>query len=707
MKPNTQPSPSHESPDRTAPRRYLLTLLAVVTIGVGVWSWSSGLSADPPRYYAALGQAVLTDPANVVYHARNEVLFDNADPFNYGRWVVFQRSLTSLATWAWASIAGMSYARANAAALLLNLIALDLILLGLAGRHRPWTLWTVAAVWLVNATMIVYGRQPFLENGLLVLASLSFLLYSRWGDRLWGIALSAAAIAAATLMGKLFGVLLLPALLIALFIQGGTNRRQNLLVAFGSFAVSFAALLLILYGGKLGTAFAYIGEQAYGLRGFPEGLTSPWAFVEHLMIFGASNRIYFLTPDLLVFLVIGGLALVLFAPWRSRPLPRTTGYAVAWAICVVGGLMPLNYSPLRYALLLLPAIFVGCFGLLDWLLSENRLPVPRPGWVRSVFLALLVWYAVIHVLGMTFARLQLSPRLITWTTLPAAALITWGVNRMIRTMQPTVSRRTIVITIAALLVLSLASNGYRIVQTQFERRSHNLVDDSRELAMILGPDAVLSGPYGPVLAMETNLKSFIHMFGVSQPAPDLFRREPITHLLVDEANYVEAVKAYPVLGQVPAIASYWIAGWQVKLYDISDRFGNPDASRYRPTEFELAVKALQQGRVDEAQTHLDAYLRSHPLTKSPGMLLTELQMQRREKPQALETIAQLANDYPNDFFVQLQRARLNYLAGLTTDDRTALQTAETAFRDCLKIDPTKAGTISQVRQRVEQMTGRP
>ena len=73
-------------------------LIAVIFIG-GVVFWQSNLESDPPMYYSGLGQSLSTDAAQYVHHARNKILFDDFDPFNYPRWTVYQHSLTSLVSY--------------------------------------------------------------------------------------------------------------------------------------------------------------------------------------------------------------------------------------------------------------------------------------------------------------------------------------------------------------------------------------------------------------------------------------------------------------------------------------------------------------------------------------------------------------------------------------------------------------------------------
>ncbi|MCK4632768.1 MAG: hypothetical protein KAT79_05820 [candidate division Zixibacteria bacterium] len=73
----------------------LFLALTLIVVAGGMVYWCSDLTSDAPMYYSGLGQSLSTDPAQYVFHARNQVLFGQFDPFDYPRFTVFQHSLTS------------------------------------------------------------------------------------------------------------------------------------------------------------------------------------------------------------------------------------------------------------------------------------------------------------------------------------------------------------------------------------------------------------------------------------------------------------------------------------------------------------------------------------------------------------------------------------------------------------------------------------
>jgi 4-amino-4-deoxy-L-arabinose transferase-like glycosyltransferase len=154
----------------------------------------------------------------------------------------------------------------------------------------------VTLCFVINVTLFTYGRLPFLENGLIFVAAILFFVHSFWGDRMWGAALSGALVALAMLTGKLFGAYLLPALVLAIAFSANRNRWRLCLTAVLSFFLVSIALLFVLYGRNVEAAFAFAGREQYGLHKFPQGLTSPVSFFEHLISYGFKNRLFYLGP---------------------------------------------------------------------------------------------------------------------------------------------------------------------------------------------------------------------------------------------------------------------------------------------------------------------------------------------------------------------------------------------------------------------------
>lgn len=680
---------------------YLITLLIIVA---GVWFWASDLTSDPPMYYSGLGQSLATDPPQYVYHARNKVLFGEWDPFDYPRWTVYEHSLVSLVGFVVFSLAGVSSASAAVVGLVLSLGGLLFFLLGLYRRCRPWVLAAVALCYVINVTLLTYGRLSFLENGLVFIASLFFFVYSRFGSKVWGVALAAVLVAIATFAGKLFGALLLPVLLLAVFFTYKENRWRTIVIAVGVYLLSGLLLVLALYGSDLSAAFRYVGEQSYGLRGFPAGLSSPWGFFEHLIGYGFRTRMYYLDPDLFMFVLAAGGILVLFVRGGRERFSWSPPVLLSalWVGVVVLGLMPLTYSPLRYALFLIPAVIVLCFGLLDQLLESRRITFGKPGWLSTGLLGLLLWFALYQLVGNVFYFNNTPYRVLTWGSLPAALLLAVGARFALARYHLSFGRRTIVVGVVVMIGLSALANGFRIRRYHYLEHNFNLREANADIAAILNPEAVISGPYGPALTMDNDLKSFIHLFGVADVDSALFDRQPITHIAVDASNETEAVKNYPRLKGLKPVTSWWIRDTEVKLYRIGDLFGNPVANAYQLSDYEKAAAFQDDHQADSARIEIERHLAQHEMTKSAGRLVIDVDLRTGRGQDALAMVNTMANKYPTDFSVQMMCGKVCFLLATMSQDQSLVSLGYRFLDRGVRANRFKANYANQVVQEMLQ-----
>ncbi len=674
---------------------YLCTL-AFVVIGTG--SWMSGLELDPPMYFSGLGQSLSTDPAQYVYHARNAVLFDDADPFDYPRWLVYQRSLTSLVAHVWFSIAGVSLRQANMVGILLAIGGLIFFLLAVGRHHRPWVAPVVAGCYLLNVSLIVHGRLSYLENGLIFIASLLFFVYSWWGDRRWALIASGVLAAIAMIMGKLFGVLLLPALVLAEWFAYREDRLRRVVVAVGSFFAAIVVLVFALYGSHLSAVYGYFGEQSYGLRGFPAGLSSPWGFIEHLISYGFVNRLFFLDGDIYVFFWWGGflLAFLFMAGIKPDSLSRVTRLAMFAIPCIILGLMPLNYSPVRYALFLIPISIVFCFGLTDYMLRAKPARPGKTGYAPYILMFLLMWQALFQIVGVIFFVNETDTRVHLWVTLPIALVLTYLIRYLLIKYRFVPGRKTIIGGIIAVLFISVNVNIQHILVRVTASHNYSIKEANLDLSQILGDNAVVSGPYGPVLTTDNKLKSFIHLFGVASVDTTLFERYPITHLAVDSSNWLEAVNNYPKLADMQAMTAYWIRDFGVKITDISKQFGNPEATTYQPTAYERASSYYSAGFIDSSFAALREFLSEVPYNRSGNLLLADIYMFSGRFNEAAMVLKSLASRHPDDYYTNLYCGRSLQIIGIKQQDNLTIALARKYYEKAVKNNPFKASHAKRI-----------
>ncbi len=680
-----------------------MTALIVVA---GTIAWHTDLRRDPPMYFAGIGQSLSTDPAQYTYHARNEVLFGQWDPFDYPRWTVYQHSLTSLVAYAWFALTDISLESAGSVGLTLSVLGLLFLLIGVARHHRPWVLAAIALAYMLNITLLTHGRLSYLEDGLILLAAMTFCCYSWFGHRLWGVILCGALAAAAMLMGKMFGGLLLPALILTVVFSPREHRVRDALVAVSAFVTAALVLALVLYGREIAAAFTYTGEQAYELRGFPAGLKSPWAFIEHLVSFGFSNRLFYLNPDLLVFTVIGSMLAVQFR-LDQKHLSPAARFAMFWGLCAFVGLMPLNYSPIRYTLLLIPAIIVFCFTMFD---STSRGLMRQPGeynrWTM-VGLTAALWVALFEVAGNVFF-FNTFPRPIratVWLTLPVAIGLAYLLYRILKRQRSRIYRRAWWSALAVVVLVTVAGNVTRISRFYFDERNYTIAEANIDMAAILGPGAVVSGPYGPALTLATDLKSFIHLFQVAEVKPDLFDSNPITHVAMDVSNYNEAIQDYPQLQGLLPVAHYWIRDVEVGLYRVSDRFGNAVANAYEPSDFERAAAFLAASEIDSASVLAASAYARHPGSKSAGLLLAETYLRLGQYDRVYGLLMDLTDRFRTDFWVQLQCGRFLQLLALQRQDSQLANMAQRYYQRAVSADHYRADYAMRLWQKTARQSG--
>ncbi|MFQ5608063.1 MAG: hypothetical protein ACE5GA_08955, partial [Candidatus Zixiibacteriota bacterium] len=329
-----------------------------------LWNWLAGaivllaalrfvgLENDPPLYLVGHGQDQLTDPYHLTFHARNEILYGEWNPFAYHRWDVFKHSLVSAAAYVAFALGEPSRFWANLASTALNLAGLALFLTALlALRGRRETL-IAALLLLINSTLFFYARLPFLENGLIFLSGLTFFVLVRFNDKNWGLALTGALVALCGLIGKLFGFLLLGPVLLTLLYLHRRGCVKPALITLAGVAAGTIAVLALFYGGSLPTLVAYYSEQTVGMYGKPPGLASVGGFMTMFATYGGESGLAEFAPMLVLMPLVSVIVIALTTPevfQRQREFVPLV-FALIWLAVGVLGLMPFFYRPMRYSL---------------------------------------------------------------------------------------------------------------------------------------------------------------------------------------------------------------------------------------------------------------------------------------------------------------------------------------------------------------------
>ena len=294
-----------------------------------------------------------------------------------------------------------------------------------------------------------------------------------------------------------------------------------------------------------------------------------------------------------------------------------------------GALMIWNYRPLRYQLILIYALSAAGSTVLSMLwgrwrerVTEN---VPH---LFPLFLFPLMMVAVYKLYGFYveaktgefyYEEYKLTVAAMTLLLTVVVYLLVYLYKRSSLPAMPHLAKLIVVLVMAAVL-----TGGYFDYLAWREHPSFSARDNSRDLSLLLGPGAVISGPFAGELALENNYGVVIHMFGVSAPDPDLFKKFPITHLLLDQANAEYAQQDYPeLMDSAIHFLTYHVGSQKVRLYRIAGHTGNPVADRYKPSLFEqIAEQFADPGKKVDNSLSIQ-FLEQHPQNMSGYLLLAE------------------------------------------------------------------------------------
>ncbi len=698
-------------------------LLFCFIIGLAFTSGVLFLSSDPPRI--SWSQDVATDPPQYTYFARNQVLWGSWDLFGHNRFVFFLKSFTTAASYVVFSLFGTGRFQANLVAVILSLLSMTFLFLTLKKIFNKRTAYLSLFFLGINFVFIMYGRNPFLEISALFLLTLGFyFMVSSFTKNLLLIP-SGICFATGIFFGKTMAAFILPAclgvLLLWIFEHFSSSKRKmnsKPLIFFGSgFLLVSVFWLFFSYLPAKREVAGYLGEQALGLYGFPIALQSIAGFVSSLFTFG--EDLFYRMP---VVFVLSFLGLLLF--FRSSPSFRelfrqkdhrfkVKFFLTFWFLVAFFLLMALNYRPLRYQIYLIPPM---CALAGIWLDSFLR----SFGSKRDSSLGILFW--IVFVIATTFfinyiittfhilsqKPIQLGSSLVISfvITLFCGALYYWRVTvsrRVAKGGKPKESKllnfgqRSLMVLI--LILISLVVNGWQYLSWA-SSPTYSLNRSSLDLGKILSKEAVVSGPYGPGLVWDNRLKNVIHMFGITQPDPQLFHTYPITHLALERGgNRDRAFQDYPeVMGKSKIVTTYWLRNIPVDIYRIGEWTGNPKTEKYPLSGFEKAKMLIEKGETDSALALLEEFVSQNSENFSGYQALAEIYYEMKEFEKSALSLEQAAKFNPTDFSIcqQLGLIYLN-LMNQTGEDSYRLMAID-QWEKAIKLFPQNTNLAVQLQR---------
>lgn len=699
--------------------RLLEILLFCFILGLASFGGILFLSADPPAI--SWSQDVATDPPQYTNFARNKALWGNWVMFQPNRFVFFLKSFSSVASYVVFSIFGTGRSQANLVAVILSLLTMIFLFLSLKKVFSQTTAFLSLFFLGTNFVFLMYGRTPFLEISALFLLTLGFYLMVSSFKRSLLLIPSGICFATGIFFGKTMAAFILPAclgvLLLWMFEHFSSSKRKvdlKPLILFGSgFLLITLFWLFFSYLPARREVAGYLGEQALGLYGFPTALQSIPGFISALFSFG--TELFYRMP---VVFLLSFLGLLLFFRNRSSvkewvrhrdDRSRAIFLLVFWFLAAFFVLMVMNYRPLRYQIYLIPPMCALAGLWLDSLISpagsKKKQPVGILFWIALIIaVTFIINYLILTLHTLSRKQIQLI------TSLPVAlvialvcgALYYWrhAASRSTpkeRPRSPNLGLRTLVM--LGLVLLSLMANGLQYASWA-SSPTYSLNRSSVDLGRVLGEDAVISGPYGPALAWDNQLRNIIHMFGVTKPDPQLFLTYPITHLALEKGgNRDRAYQDYPeVMNQSKIVTSYWLRNIPVDIYRIGEFTGNADAKEYSLSDFERARSLVDEGKTDSAVAMLEDFVSENPENFSGYSALAELYFNLGELQKAALSLKGAIKFNPTDFLTHQQLGTVYLNLRRQTGDDNYKRLAIDQWERALRLFPQNTNLAAQLQR---------
>lgn len=654
----------------SVPRRWELVAFVLI-FGLALFLRFNHLSADPPNKIS-FSQDIETDPPQYTVYARNAVQTGDWNPYQDHRYVTYQYSLVSAVSRLVYGGLGVGTYQANLVGLLLTLVSLLLFYFvvrkGLGNGAALLAMLFIG----VNYLGIFFGRRPFLETGMNALFILGLLCLAYGQKRTIGHLLFGACFAAAVVFGKIIALGFLGAPMLYYFYRrfylDDKTAVPQAVWATGGFIVVAGVWYVLIFRPNAAMLAGYVSEQAFGLYGAPEGLMSISKFVWKFLTFGKDAVFFDRMPvegitAVVVCLILAAQLLKAGAKQTVKETPRPILILLAgWLISTYLSQMPWNYQPVRYqTAMIFPLGALTAAGIAyllhcreKVLLFEKSLSFAAVFFVLLLLIAYQLTSAVTVNQGIDFTfREYFLP-----VAAPVlAAVIIYALTARFKPPAPLAIPAPIRYGIAALVILAaLGFHGKNYLAWAAEPL-YTTRQASRDLGMILSPGAVISGPYAPALALENNLGCVINIFGTTRPDSLMFRRYPITHLVLEHSNEEVARQLYPqVLNKAELVCHYYINCRKVSIYRIARRTGNPRAAEYLYSNFEKATLFYDRNLPDSGDAYLRRFLRLNPENITGHLFAGFFALARGNPDSAVTLFSRAAAFSPTDF-------NLHYLLG--------------------------------------------
>ncbi len=584
------------------------------------------ISADTPVNLTGM-QGPATDPPVYTSYARNQVLFDDAQPFGAERYILFVNSLPTFIGKYFFELIGAGREQFNLMAALFNLLGLLFFFLTLRrGGLRQYAGWGTLILG-INYVFMMLNRLPFLENSVvtLLLIGTYFLLNSKRGVN---ILVAGLLFGISTFFVKMLSAFIIPASISYLWIKDYLENRRpkTSILSIGMLLIGFASVAIVwilsIYLPNKELVDIYLAESTTAIYGRPIILDGIRILIESIMRFGNDNYLFPLMP----FTASVGILFFIFffaAPRRGafnlsrfKELPAESWFFIAWLVFGVLALFPWNYRPLRYAMLLIPALTGIIVSVPLWQPPKAGKNIKTSLRVFPLFLWMilinLIVTAVIFHFEKPYQIPPVYPIVISLGVLCFLAVY-WFLRNNPGYIEKFYERSSVKTAFAVVMIIILAFNIYLYVNW-LPRAQFSSDAASKDIARIVDEKAVIAGSYAAALTQNNNLRSIPYFFGVTyKHDPALFDKYPITHLAMDIGQNDLLMKYYPKISKGSTlIYTYWIRGQPVCVYNIAAGSENPEARQYNFSLFERAVIDYKMDNMEKSTRHYKEFKQEYP-----------------------------------------------------------------------------------------------
>jgi 4-amino-4-deoxy-L-arabinose transferase-like glycosyltransferase len=692
----------------------LLVFILAVVIFARVWK----LEADPPLRLSNSSD-VYTDAALYTFYAKEFVNTGDFNPVGDERFGIFLKSTVTPVAVAVFKILGVGLWQSNLVGVVFSLGALlcfYLFVRRIAGVAASLLFLLMAGL---SYNLVFLGRQPFLEHAMAFWAFLSLVLVT-YSKRQAVFLAAGFCLGLAMLFSKVHGIVFLfPfACMFAWRLKFDDARLPRLKsgqVVWYGLGVLAASLVWFFatYLPAPDQVVSFFQENTIELHGAPEGLQSIPDFLRKLLTFGYDTELF---PRM----VICALAAFVFICAVTYQLCRRKSYRdgmgwgnagylfiAAMVVAFVLSLMIWNYRPLRYQLILIYPLCAGTAILLANLwrawgnVTDEKTPLVF--WIAGAVIAVIPGYQMLaasqDMVGtdwwMTVSKYMVPVSGIILMVISSLAL------RLARRHGPP-RRLTLIWIVTGILLFGCLFEDVRGYIDWTGRVAFTLRDIGRDVEMAVGPDALVTGPYAQVLTLENRVPALIHMFGTAHPDADLFRKFPITHLLVDGGNVIRLTEDYPdIIGAEEHICTYFSGEAKVRLMNVAAITGNPIAAAYRRTALEQGIVALRRGDTAFARAQTDAFFKAHAGSIAGGFLLFELSEQSGDVAGAEAALKKAIEFSPTSYVLKARLGRFYRDFARATGRRDLLDLAGRYYEEAVRLAPTAERTVDEYQRFLE------